>query len=98
MVLWKMRILGKFYPSLEMSHNQLMGLGVSDFVFVCHIFAFLSSCYTFSSQAQILKCQSQLVSDLPFTTPKLITENILPKILTDYWDLRIILADYWWWI
>ena len=29
---------------------------------------------------------------------KLITENISPKILTDYWDLRIILADYWWWI
>ena len=29
---------------------------------------------------------------------KLITENISPRILTDYWDLRIILADYWWWI
>ena len=29
---------------------------------------------------------------------KLITENISPNILTDYWDLRMILADYWWWI
>ena len=29
---------------------------------------------------------------------KLITENISPKILTDYWDLRIILVDDWWWI
>ena len=45
-------------PSLRISHNLLMGLGVSDFVSVGHIFAFLSSQYTFSSRAQILKCQS----------------------------------------
>ena len=29
---------------------------------------------------------------------KLITKNILPKIWSDYWDLRIIWSDYWWWI
>ena len=29
--------------SLEISHNLLMGLGVSDFVSVGHIYAFLSS-------------------------------------------------------
>ena len=45
-------------PSLRISHNLLMGLRVSDFVSVGHIFAFLSSQYTFSSRAQILKCQS----------------------------------------
>ena len=50
-----MRSVGKFYPSLRISHNLLMGLGVSDFVSVSHIFAFLSSHYTFSSWAQILK-------------------------------------------
>ena len=37
---------------------KLMGLGVSDFMSVGHIFAFLSSHHTFSSRAQILKCQS----------------------------------------
>ena len=47
----------KFYPSLEISHNLLMGLRVSDFVSVSHIFAFLSSRYTFSSRTRILKCQ-----------------------------------------
>ena len=31
MVLWKMRSLGKFYPTLEISHNLLMGLGVLRF-------------------------------------------------------------------
>ena len=40
MVLWKMRSLGKFYPSLEISQNVLMGLGVSDFVSVAHIICF----------------------------------------------------------
>ena len=53
-----MRSLDKFYPSLGISHNLLMGLGVSDFVSVGYIFAFLSSQYTFSSQARILKSQS----------------------------------------
>ena len=43
MVFWKMRSLSKFYPSLEISHNLLMGLGVSDFVSVSHIFAILSN-------------------------------------------------------
>ena len=36
-----------------------MGLRVLDFVSVGHIFAFLSSHYTFSSWARILRCQSQ---------------------------------------
>ena len=45
-----------------------MGLGVSDFVSIGHIFAFLSSHYTFSSQARILKCPSRRVLDLPFAT------------------------------
>ena len=63
-----MRSLGKFYPSLGISHNLLMGLGVSNFVSIGHIFAFLSSHYTFSSQARILKCPSRLVLDLPFAT------------------------------
>ena len=49
--------LGKFYPSLGISQNLLMGLGVSDFVSVGHIYAFLLSHYTFSSRARILKCQ-----------------------------------------
>ena len=40
-------------PSLGISHNLLMGLGVSDFVSVGHIFAFLSSYYTFSSRTRI---------------------------------------------
>ena len=34
------------------------GLRISDFVSVCHIFAFLSSHCTFSSRTRILKCQS----------------------------------------
>ena len=55
----KMRSLGKFYPSLGISHNLVMGLGVSDFASVGHIFAFLSSHYNFLSSSQILKCQSQ---------------------------------------
>ena len=53
MVLRKMRSLG-------ILHNLLIvGLGVSDFVSVGRVFAFLSSHYTFSSRAQILKCQSR---------------------------------------
>ena len=43
MVLWKMRSHSKFYPSVGISHNLVMGLGVSDFVSVGHIYAFLSS-------------------------------------------------------
>ena len=39
------------------------GLGVSDFVSVGHIFAFLSSHYTFSSRARILKCQSRRLGE-----------------------------------
>ena len=41
-------------------HNLVMGLGVSDFVFVGHIYAFLSSHQTFPSRSRILKCQSRL--------------------------------------
>ena len=63
MVLWKMRSLSKFHPSLEISHNLLMGLGVSDFVSVSHIYAFLSSHYTFPSRSRILKCQSRRLGD-----------------------------------
>ena len=50
-------------PSLGMSHNLLMGLGVSDFVSVGHIFAFLSSYYTFSSRTRILRCQSRRLGE-----------------------------------
>ena len=39
----KMRSLGKFYLSLRILHNLVMGLGVSDFASVGHIYAFLSS-------------------------------------------------------
>ena len=55
--------LGKFYPSLGISHNLLMGRGVSDLVSVGHIFAFLSSHYTFLSWAQILRCQSRRLGE-----------------------------------
>ena len=37
----KIESLGKFYPSLGISQNYLMGLAVLDFVSVCHIYAFL---------------------------------------------------------
>ena len=62
-VLWKTRVSANSTQVLE-SHtiNILMGLGLSDLVFVGHIFAFLSGRYTFSSQAQILKCQSRHLS------------------------------------
>ena len=39
----KMRSLGKFCPSLGISLNLVMGLGVSEFVSVGHIYAFPSS-------------------------------------------------------
>ena len=57
----KIESLSKFYPSFRISQNFLMGLRVSDFVSVSHIYAFLLSHYTFSPQAQILRCQSQRV-------------------------------------
>ena len=44
---------------------------------------------------QIYEFQLELGSEWGY---KLFTANISPKILTNYWDLRIILADYWWWI
>ena len=68
----KIESLGKFYPSLRISQNFLMGLGVSDFVSVIHICAFLLSHYTFSSRARILRCQSWHLGKsriLPFATP-----------------------------
>ena len=58
-----MRSLGKFYPSLGISHNLIMGLGVSDFVSVGHIVAFLSSHYTFWSRARILKRKSRRLGE-----------------------------------
>ena len=61
-----MRSLGKLYPSLGISHNLLMGLGVSDFVSVGHIFAFISSRYTFSSRARNIKIP--VSASLGFTT------------------------------
>ena len=45
--------------SFGISHNLLMGLRISDFVSVRHIFAFLSSHYSFSSRTRILRCQSR---------------------------------------
>ena len=50
---------GQILPSLRISHSLLMGLGVSDFGSVSHIFAFLSSHCIFLSQTRILKRQSQ---------------------------------------
>ena len=62
-----MKSLGKFYPSLEISHNLLMDLGVSDFVSVGHIYAFLIRSLNFSvSDFKIPVSASQQVSDLPF--------------------------------
>ena len=49
---------GQILPSLRILHNLLMGLGVSDFGSVGHIFAFLSSHCIFSSRTRILKRQS----------------------------------------
>ena len=50
-------------PKSRISHNLQMGLGISDFVSVGHIFAFLSSRYTFSSRSRILKCQSRRLGE-----------------------------------
>ena len=68
----------KFYPSLEISQNLLMGIGVSDFASVGPIFAFLSSHYTFSSRAWILRCQSRRLGEsriLPFATPEIVPNS-----------------------
>ena len=72
MVLWKTRSLGKFYLSLEISQNLLMGLGVSDFVSVGHIFAFLSSNDTFfvsGSDFKMPVSASRRVSDFTIRHP-----------------------------
>ena len=71
----KTESLGKFYPSLGISQNFIMGLRVSDLVSVGHIYAFLLSHYTFSSRARILRCQSWHLGEsriLPFATPIII--------------------------
>ena len=81
-----MRSLGKFYPGLKISYNLLMGLGVSDFLSVGHIFAFLSSHNTFSSWPRILKCQPRQVSDLTFATPISVFPII---ILPRPWKLKL---------
>ena len=65
----KIKSLSKFYPSLGISHNFVKGLGVSDFVSVDHIYAFLLSHYIFSSWARILRCQSRRVSDFTICHP-----------------------------
>ena len=69
--------LGKFYPSLGISQNFLMGLGVSDFVSAGHIFAFLLSHYTFLARAQILRCQSRHLgkSQIYHSPPLLVSFN-----------------------
>ena len=59
----KMRSHGKFCSTFGISHHLLKGLGVSNFVSVGHIFAFLSSHYTFSSRARILKRQSRRLGE-----------------------------------
>ena len=59
-----------------------MGLGVSDSVSVGHIFAFLSSHYTFSSRARILRCQSRrLVESRIYHSPPLLRRNRLFYVL-----------------
>ena len=70
-----MRSLGKFYPSLGISHNLLMGLGVTDFVSVGHIFAFsVRSLHFFvsSSDFKMPVSASWRVLDLPFTIPYIV--------------------------
>ena len=72
MVLRKFYKFGKFYTSLGISQNFVKDLGVSDFVSVGHIYAFLLKHYTFSSRARILRCQSRRLGEsriLPFATP-----------------------------
>ena len=63
---------------LGISHKLLMGLGVSDFVSVGHIFAFLSSHYTFSSRARILESQSRRLGESRvYHSPPLTESSIL---------------------
>ena len=49
---------GSDYPGGGYFRVKRIGMTVSDFVSVSHIFAFLSSHYTFSSWTRILRCQS----------------------------------------
>ena len=66
--------LGKFYPSLGILQNLLMGLRVSDFVSVGHIIMCFSikSLHFFvsGSDFKVPVSASWQVSDLPFATPK----------------------------
>ena len=66
-----MRSLGKFFPSLGISHNLAVGLGVSDFVCWSHIcFSIKSLNFSFSVlDFKVPVSASGRVSDLPFTTP-----------------------------
>ena len=69
-------------PILKISQNLLMGLGVSDFVSVGHIFAFLSSHNTFSSRAWILRCQSRRLGESRiYHSPPLLSRNRLFYVL-----------------
>ena len=54
-----MRSLGKFLFKSRNLVQPTNGLGVSDFVSVGHMFAFLSSHYTFSTRSRILRCHGQ---------------------------------------
>ena len=70
-----MRSIGEFFPSLEISHNLLMGLKVSDSMSVGHIkticFSIKSLNFSVSvSDFKVPVSASQQVSDLPFATPK----------------------------
>ena len=72
--LWKMRSLGKFYPSLGISHNLTNGSRSLRFC-VCrsHIcLTAIDSLHFFVSGSDFKKpvSASRRVSDLPFATPK----------------------------
>ena len=74
MVFWKMRSLGKFYPSLGISHNLLKGLWLSLRFCVCRsqiCFSIKSLRFFVSgSDFKTPVSASRWVSDLPFATPK----------------------------
>ena len=63
-----------------------MGVGVSDFVSVGHIFAFLSSNYTFSSRARILKCQSRIYHSALLV---IVLSTVIIKVLIAQLPLKI---------
>ena len=90
-----MRSLGKFNASLEISHNLLMGLGVSDFVSVSHIIiCFSIKSLNFSVSVLDFKMPvsaSQRVSDLPFTTPYRCIMTCVLKIQNTFITNRLIL-------